>query len=204
MTSAGLYCKDNEGRDQMANRSMQQKQLKLKRMKRLFPKSYSADYIHVGSRPGPAHELVTQRKDSVRSLAFDAKYGEYLAEAKFKNVPPGRVEAREAALRISTAEGKLNHYLSVALNEMPATWARLKDICPLLMNVVLEDSGIRHVRMFWNASRDKYILLELHHIGRYMRASMVYQDDKRLKERFKSEQVRWVEFVSSSPPKPND
>ena len=74
----------------------------------------------------------------------------------------------------------------------------------MLMNIVLEDNMRRHVRMFWNSERNKFILLELHHVGRFMRASMVYQDSERLKDRFKSDTVRWVEFVSSSPPKPDD
>lgn len=181
-----------------------QKALKLKRQKRLFPKSYSADYIHVGSRPGSGHPIIQMQRESSQSLAFDAKYGEYLAEARFKNVPPGRVEARDTAMAIQNKVVHPSHYLSVVLNEMPATWCRIKDVCPSLINFVVEDTMKRHVRLFRNQQNNRFILLELHHIGRFMRASMVYQDKERVLSRFASNTVRWVEFVSSSPPKPED
>jgi hypothetical protein len=187
----------------MANRAIESKRMKLKSWRRSLPKNYEASYIPVGR--GPNREVMAQYKESSRSLAFDAEYLAWLETVtRFRGIPPGRVEAREAAERIRNAKVQPSYYLSVVLNEMPQTWARIKDICPMLMNVVLEDSMVRHVRMFWHSDRKHYILLELHHIGRFMRASMVYQDGERAKARLKSDTVRWVEFVSSSPPKPED
>jgi hypothetical protein len=192
-------------REDMANKTMEAKRQKMKRAKRLFPKSYSADYIPVGR--GPNKEVMASYKERSRSLAFSPEYLAWLEDVtRFRGKPPGKLEAEQAAERIANAKGKPSYYLSLCLNEMPATWARIKDVCPMLMNVVLVDNMRQHVRMFWNERRDKFILLELNHIGRYMRASMVYQDGERAKRYFRTnpETVRWVEFVSSSPPKPND
>lgn len=187
----------------MGNRAIEQKRLKMKRAKRLFPKNYSATYIPVGR--GPNKDVMAEYKERSRSLAHSPEYLEWLESVtRFRGVPPGRVEAREAAERIVNAKAKPDYYLSVALNEMPTAWARIKDVCPLLMNVVLVNNMKHHVRLFWNQQRNRFILLELNHIGRFMRASMVYQDGERAKARFQSDSVRWVEFVSSSPPKPED
>lgn len=187
----------------MANRTMKAKADKAQRQKRLFPRSYSADYIPVGR--GPNRDVMAMYKESSRSLAFGPEYLAWLETVtRYRGKPPGKVEAEQAIERLRNAKTNPSHYLSVVLNEMPATWARIKDVCPTLMNVVLEDSPLRHARMFWNQKRDRFILLELHHIGRYMRSSMVYQDGDRCKARFISDTVRWVEFVSSSPPKPED
>lgn len=182
-----------------------QKELKLKKQKRLFPKSYSADYIPVSRRPGAGHELITQRRESQRSLAFDAKYGEYIVD-KFAGVPAGRHEVQQKlnAQPKTPALPDKDKLLSVAMNEFPTAWARIRDVCPHLMNIILENSRVRHVRMFWNEKRNRFILLELSHVGRYMRCSIVYSDGERAKSRFKSNEVRWIEFVSSSPPNPSD
>ena len=138
----------------MANRAIEAKRLKMKRAKRLFPKSYSANYIPVGR--GPNREVMAQYKESSRSLAHSAEYMEWLESVtRFRGVPPGRVEAREAAERIVAAKAKPSYYLSVVLNEMPSTWARIKDVCPSLLNVVLVDNMKHHVRMFWNEKRDR-------------------------------------------------
>lgn len=190
----------------MANRAIEQKRMKMRRAKRLFPKDYSADYIPVGR--GPNREVMASLKERTRGLAFDQKYLDFLEEtARFKNVPPGRVEAQKSAERLVSNPRELpdkDHMLSVALCEFPTAWARIKDVCPSLINIILENSMKRHVRLFYNEQRNRCIILELSHIGRYMRASMVYENVERAKRRFTDSQVRWVEFVSSSPPKPED
>lgn len=160
----------------MVNRTMQAKSLKMKRMKRLFPRRLSADYIPVGMPPNRL--VMAQYKESAKSLAFDQKYMDWLETiARFRGKPPGKLEAEKA-------------------------WERIKDACPNLMNVVLEASQVRNVKMFYNSERTQFILLEENYVGRFVRASIRYQDRDRCIARFKSSQVRWVEFVSSSPPKP--
>ncbi len=181
----------------------QAKIMKMKRAKRLFPKSYSADYIPVGR--GPNQDVMSEYKERSRSLAFSPEYLAFLeVHARFHGKPPGKLEAEQAAARLAKATGTPSYYLSVALNEFPTAWARIKDVCPMLMNFVIEDTAMRHVRMFRNQMNNRFVLLELHHIGRYMRCSMVYQDRERCLDRFRSNTVRWLEFVSSSPPKPTD
>lgn len=161
----------------MANRTMQQKSLKLKRQRRLFPKKLSADYVAVGS--GPNRYVMSEYKERTRSLAFDQKYLDWLeTTSRFKNKPPGKVEAEK-------------------------TWERIRDACPSLMNVTLVHTQAKCVKMFFNSFGDQYILYEENYIGRYIRASIRYQSRERLLDRFKTDSVRWVEFVSSSPPKTN-
>ncbi len=190
----------------MANRSMESKRMKLKKWRRSLPKSFEASYIPVGR--GPNRDVMAQYKESSRGLAHSAEYLEWLESVtRFKGVPPGRAEAQKRVEDLTKPNPRLpvkDHYLSVALNEFPTAWARIKDVCPSLINIILENSRLRHVRLFYTERRDRCIILELSHIGRYMRASMVYTDVERAKSRFKSDQVRWIEFVSSSPPKPND
>lgn len=158
----------------MANRAMEAKRHKMKRMRRTFPKSYLSNYIPVGR--GPNQEVMAQYKEASRSLAFDQKYMDWLETiARFRGKPPGKVEAEKA-------------------------WARIKDACPNLQCVTLEASKARHVKMFYSQDRTQFILLEENYVGRYIRASIRYQDRDRCISRFKSNEVRWVEFVSSSPP----
>lgn len=181
----------------------QAKIMKMKRAKRLFPKSYSSDYISVGR--GPNKDVMSEYKERSRSLAFSPEYLAWLETVtRYRGKPPGKLEAEQAIERLHNAKTNPSFYLSVVLNEMPSTWARIKDVCPSLINFVIEDSQLRHVRLFRNQMNDRFILLELHHVGRYMRSSMVYQDRERALARFQSDTVRWVEFVSSSPPKSED
>lgn len=87
----------------MANRSMEAKRQKIKRMKRLAPKRYSSDYIPVGT--GPNTCVLSEYRARTLSLSFDAKYLATLeAKQKFHGVPPGKVEIR-GKLREWQAEG---------------------------------------------------------------------------------------------------
>lgn len=159
----------------MANRSMQAKTLKMRRMKRTFPRYMSADYIPTGKPPNQL--VMSEYKERTRSLAFDDKYMNWLdTVTRFHNKPPGKVEAEK-------------------------TWERIRDACPTLMNVTLEVNQVRCVKMFFNQERNQFVLYEENYTGRYIRASIRYQDRDRCIARFKSSQVRWVEFVSSSPAK---
>lgn len=185
----------------MANRVMQAKREKHKRQKRLFPKKYSAGYIAVGA---PPNRLVMQEyKERTRSLAFDAKYMEWLETVtRFRGKPPGKKEAEEAAKRIKERRANPAAALVHIKQDAPKLWDRIADSFPMLMNVCLEDSVSRQVRMFWSSDRASFLLLEINHVGRFVRASIRYADAERCKSRFVSDQVRWVEFVSSSPPEP--
>lgn len=157
----------------MANRTMQAKKLKMKRMRRTSPKSYTASYISCGAPPNRL--VMGEYKERTRSLAFDDKYLNWLETVtRFKNKPPGKVEAE-------------------------AAWRRIADACPTLMNVTLEINANRCVKMFFNQERNQFVLYEENYGGHFIRTSIRYQDRGRCIARFKSSQVHWVEFVSSSP-----
>lgn len=183
----------------MGNRATEQKRLKIKKAKRLFPKTYAADYIPVGR--GPNRDVMSEYKERSRGLAFDQKYLDWLElVSRFRGKPPGKLEAEQAAARIKNERGTPGLALRRIAKECPDMWARVADVCPSLMNIRLEDTAARTVFMFWASARDRFILIEDNHVGRYIRASIVYADGGRAKARFVSDQVRWVEFVSSSPP----
>jgi len=86
----------------MANRSMEAKRNKMKRMKRLAPKRYSSDYIPVGQ--GPNTFVMSEYRARTVSLAFDPAYLQHLEDnAPFKNVPPGKLEIREKLTALQAA-----------------------------------------------------------------------------------------------------
>lgn len=162
----------------MVNRVMAAKAAKHRRMKRLFPKKLAADYIPVGA---PPNRLVMQEyKERTRSLAFDDKYLAWLELiSRFRGKPPGKKEAEDA-------------------------WKRIRDACPALMRfrVSDKDSKIHEVFMYFNSERTNFIIYEENYVGRFIRASIPYQDRERCLARWRSSTVRWVECVSSSPPEP--
>jgi len=160
----------------MANSTMQAKAAKLRKQRRLFPKHLAASYVPVGR--GPNKEVMSGYKERTRSLAFDKTYLDWLETVtRFHGKPPGKLEAEKA-------------------------WERIRDAAPNLSCVTLVDNKVQNVKMFWNDARNQFILLEENYVGRFIRASIRYQDGERCKRRFLSGQVRWVEFVSSSPPEP--
>jgi hypothetical protein len=160
----------------MANRSMQAKSLKLKRQRRLFPRSLSADYVPTGKPPNT--QVIQEYKERTRSLAFDDEYIDYLVKraSMEKAWPhPGRAEI-EAHLQ------------------------RIKEAAPGLMCVSLLDSKITKVRMFFNESRNRFVLFEDNKLQNFIRTSLVYMDRQRCIRAFQSESVRWVSFSSLRPP----
>lgn len=185
----------------MANRVMAAKAQKLRRQRRLFPRKMSADYISVGAPPNRL--VMAEYKERTRSLAFDQKYLDWLeAVTRFRGKPPGKLEAEQEAKRIERYKTNPAAWLLDVKTASPSIWAKLEDSCPSLMNVTLHDSAVSQTRMFWNAAGDQYVLLEIHHVGRFIRCSMRYQNRERVIGHFQSGTVRWVEFVSSSPPEP--
>ncbi len=167
----------------MANRTMQAKSLKLKRQRRLFPKQYCSDYIAVGG--GPNREVMGEYKERSKSLAFDAKYLEFLeAHARFKNVPPGKHEAN-----VRLAKMKLEDY--------SLTWQRIQEAAPNLQHVVLIHKLHKRVSMYYNQERTQFILWEEDFAHCTARASIRYQSRERLLERLRNDDVKWVGFVSS-------
>jgi hypothetical protein len=185
----------------MVNRTMQAKTIKRNKQRRLFPKRFTAEYISVGAPPNRL--VMNEYKERTKSLAFDAKYMEWLEKiTRFRGKPPGKKEADEAAARINKYRVNPHSWLAELRDARPTWWARIGEVCPSYMHVALEDSAVRLSKMFFSTDGTHFILYEENFIGRIARLSITYQNRERCIARWRADQVRWVSTVSSSPPEP--
>ena len=90
--------------ENMPNRTLQAKELKRKKQRRLFPKQLGAGYISVGSRFNK--ELASVSRGRVSGRAFDEEFNRYIDAKTVKNVTASveSIAAEEAALRIHRAQ----------------------------------------------------------------------------------------------------
>jgi hypothetical protein len=155
----------------MPNRPMQAKALKLKKQRRLFPKSYSADYIKC---PGNLDRtLMSEAKQRAKGLAFDDEYMKHIEEKqRFKGVPAGRFEV----LKI--------------IEELR------KDLDDDMRFVVIENSKDRKVQLFYNAEQTTYLIVEMVFENLIVRTSMKYMDKERCLLAWRTDKLRWV-YVKS-------
>lgn len=165
----------------MANRSMQAKALKLKRARRLFPKSYSSNYIPVGMPPN--REVMSGYKERARGLAFDAEYMYWLENQfqRFKCKPPGRVEV-EAHIR------------------------RIEEHAPAKMCFKLMENSALRARCFFNSERTIWLIMEEDFKKGEVRTSMTYSSKDNVVYAWRKNKIRWVMFTKSAgrevPPPP--
>lgn len=151
----------------MANRNMEAKYRKIKRYRKKLPKAYSATYVKTGKSSDPA--LIAACRNRSPSIAFDAKFLQFIEDhSRFKNVPPGRVQARNLALAIQ--------------EKFPDPYV-----------IQLFNSGIVRVRMFYNKAWDAdcVILVKEDFRKRELISSIEYGSTDRAKEVFKSGKVTW-------------
>lgn len=189
------------GEKNMVNRVMQAKTIKRNKQRRLFPKRFSADYIAVGAPPNRL--VMNEYKERAKSLAFDAKYMHWLEQiTRFRGKPPGKKEAEEAMARINKFKADPHSWLATLRDTRPTWWDRIGAVCPSYMNVELANNGVSLTKMFFSTDGTHFVIYEEHYISRTARLSIAYQNRERCIERWRSGQVRWVEFVSSSPPEP--
>jgi len=159
----------------MANRNMQAKALKLKKQKRLFPKSYSADYIPTGMPPD--RQVMREYKARTKSLAFDEQYMAHLEEkARFKGVPAGRFEVLN---RLKFIECELGELKFVTIHE---------------------DFGCK-AQLFYNSERTAFMIMEVNYDDCVIRTSLRYMDRQRCIDRWKTKSIRWLSVVSTNPMK---
>lgn len=157
------------------NRSMQAKALKLKKQKRLFPKSYAADYIPTGMPPD--RQVMREYKERTRGLAFDDAYMAHLeAKAKFKGVPAGRFEVMN---RLKFIECELGELKFVTIHE---------------------DFGCK-AQLFYNSERTAFMIMEVNYTDEVIRTSIRYMDRDRCILRWKDKDIRWISIVSTNPMK---
>lgn len=156
----------------MANRTMQQKTLKLKKARRVFPKRYSSDYVSVGMPPNKA--VMSEYKERTKSLAFDEDYLRYLdAKTRFKGVSPGRVEARERALK-------------------------LREEIPDLLFVVYLENVYQRVRIYFNSQKNVAIVEHFDKKRMIVRKSICYDSIEYARVKWEKGKCCWVEAVPFS------
>lgn len=156
----------------MTNRTIQQKVLKIRKARRKFPKRYSADYISVGMPPNTS--VMQEYRDRTKSLAFDDDYLRYLdAKTKFKNVPPGRVEARERAMK-------------------------LQEVLPAPLFIVYLDNVYQRVRIYFNSTKTVAIVEHFDKKRMVVRQSIQYDSIEYARTKWVQGRCCWVEEVPFS------
>lgn len=169
----------------MANRSMQAKEMKRKRQRKLLPAHYYADYISVG-RP-PDREVMREHKERNRSLAFDPEMMKHLDSiTRFKGVPPGRVEAREAA------------QTAISIARMTVV-DKIREEIPQLLFFNLPDANdhIHRASVFFNSEKTCFVIMYQHFQKGYVKRSITYASKERLLEKWKCDQITWVDYSPS-------
>lgn len=150
----------------MVNKTMQAKEMKLRRQKRLFPKQYAADYIPTGKPPD--RMVVNEYKQRAKGLAFDAKYLEYLEQrARFKGVPAGKFEVNQKLMEILTAAEKLNF-------------------------VKLMQTPLFHTLMFYPSDKRFFMIYEENFKEQKVYCSMRYQFKANMIADWQANKIRWV------------
>lgn len=162
----------------MGNRNMEAKGLKLRRQKRLFPRYLAADYVPTGKPPNML--VMNELKERTRSLANSDEYADYLVtrmmmDAQGQHPHPGRQEVK-------------------------AHIQRIQDTAPALMNVVLMNTKLKKVMMFFPSERNRWIIYEEDFLNKTVQTSMVYMDRARCISAWKEDRIRWVHFSSVRPP----
>lgn len=149
----------------MASRAIEAKRLKMKKAKRLFPKTYQSDYIPCGAPPN--RFVIREYKDRAAGLAFDAKYMEELEKrARFRGVPPGRREALDLAAKIRSAE-------------------------PTVLEFKLIHNHKLHAVLLFTSEMKYFRVRETNLITGVERVSIKYMDKARCIERWKTDTIRW-------------
>lgn len=165
--------KDNENWGaEMTNRTIQQKMVKLKKARRRFPKRYSANYVSVGMPPNAA--VMHEYRDRTRSLAFDDDYLRYLeAKTRFKGVTPGRVEARERAMK-------------------------LQEVLPAPLFIVYLENVYQRVRIYFNSAKTVAIVEHVDKKKMVIRKSIQYDSIEYARTKWVQGKCCWVEEVPFS------
>lgn len=161
----------------MANRTMQAKELKHKKQRRLFPKKFAADYIPVGN--GPDRFVIRDYKMRNKSLAFDAKYMEYLEKrTRFAGVPSGRFAAEQLSELLRTMEEKVQ-------------FVNLRPRHPFYQTL-----------MFFNSERTFYMIYEEDYRRQTVSCSIRYQFRQNCLDDWKADKTRWASVtpLAQSPP----
>jgi len=161
---------------------MQAKDLKMKRMKRLFPRYLSASYVPTGKPPNML--VMRELIERSRSLAFDEEYVDYLVKRKFMDMQ--------------------GQHISEGRQLVAAHIKRIQETAPALTCVTICDTIVRKTLLFYNEERTRFIIYEANRLEKFVRTSMVYMDRQRCIDAWKSDNTRWVYFSSVRPSSEED
>lgn len=158
----------------MANRAMEAKRLKLKKMRRNLPRKLQADYIPTGAPPNRI--VMSEYRMRTKSLAFDPTYLAYLEEkAPFKNVPPGKMDIRKE------------------LEKMQARGYSDKVGYAILSNT------IQRVMIYRNDDHTLFRICHENFRKKEVRWSIEYKSKEIATSRWNTGRVVWVSIKESSP-----
>lgn len=154
----------------MASRSNQAKLIKMKKARRLFPKSYASDYVSCGRQPN--QEVINGYKERAKSLAFDEEFWDRTVPRRFHGVTPARRLVLEQIKRV-------------------------QEVAPAMMCFTILENRYQRARVFFNSDRTCWILMHENFKSREVRTSMTYADKDRCVSAFHTDKIRWVEFAKT-------
>lgn len=183
----------------MANRSIQAKVLKMKKAKRLFPKSYSANVVSVGK--GPNMNVLHEYKERAQSIAFDEVFWDRINPPRFKGITPAKLEVNKLDVeKIPYRERDLNRARDEKREEVLRQIQRIEEYCPALMCFTILENRYQRARIFFNSERTCFILMHENYKTHQVRTSMSYGDKHRCAQAFYTDKMKWVEFGHCSRP----
>lgn len=154
---------------------MQAKRLKIKRMKRTFPKLYQSNYIPTSGGTDKERMLMAGYKEHARGLAFDSTYMEWLENKfqRFQGKTPKRVEV-EAHIR------------------------RIENAVPQMLFVKLMENSALRARLFFNSEKSIWIIMEENFKKGTIQTSMTYSSKDNIIYAWRKQKLRWVKFTRSN------
>lgn len=158
----------------MANRSIEAKKIKMRRMKRTFPRSYCSHYIPVGGGTDKERMLMAGYREHARSLAFDSEYMDWLENKfqRFKGKTPARCEV-EKHLR------------------------RIEDIAPAKMCFKLMENSALRARCFYNSDKTHWIIMEENFREGKIYTSMTYSTKDSIVYAWRKQKIKWVHISTT-------
>lgn len=152
----------------MANRTMQAKTMKMKRMRRAWAKPYN-----IPSDIRPNIEVLSDYQMRAKGLAFsDAEqeelYRMYFKRASFKGVSPPRKEVLDTLIKV-------------------------REVSPAMLFFNVIDNCYQRARMYFNSQKSQWILVHEDYIRCNLRRSTIYRTKETLEIAWNTNRVIWVE-----------
>lgn len=153
----------------MTNRNMTTKVLKIKKLRRSFPKNYAANYVTVGRRPN--QEILAGYKERAKSLAFDEAFWDWVSPPRFKGVPPARYAVLQQI-------------------------EKLEERFPLKLCFSIISTSFQKCLIFFNSEKTCFVVVHVDYVKGIFRRSLAYSNKERAVSAWNTSKVRWVEHSS--------